>query len=331
MFKRNRTVVLAGALVLEAFARIQRKKKRISFYHRVVVVTGGSRGLGLILAKRFAGQGAHVAICARDPDEVENARKVLESQGISVFAGVCDISRRDEVEKFFAEVREELGPIDVLVNNAGIMRVGPFANIGERDLQETMDVNFWGMVHATYASLPDMIRRKSGRIVNITSIGGMVSIPHLLPYSVAKFAAVGFSQGIQSELARESVYVTTVVPGLMRTGSFVNASFKGRRASEFRWFKLGAITPLLSMNAERAAEEIIEACRHARPEITLGLPAKLFRRFHALYPNLSARLLASVNRILPSADSAPEAREAIPEPGRLYGHGSWDSRKFGEV
>src|SRR5213078_5332449 len=122
-----------------------------------------------------------------------------------------------------------------------------------------MAVIFWGTLYPTLAVLPQMLERRSGRIVNITSIGGKVSVPHLLPYNCAKFAALGFSEGLRAELAKDGVSVATVIPGLMRTGSVVSAEFKGRTEAEFTWFSALARSPLTSMDVRRAARRILAA------------------------------------------------------------------------
>jgi short-subunit dehydrogenase len=173
-----------------------------------------------------------------------------------------------------------------------------------------MDVMYWGMVHLTLATLPQMIQRSYGRIVNVTSIGGKVSVPHLLPYSSAKFAAVGFSQGLRAELAGTGVKVTTIVPGLMRTGSYLNALFKGRQEAEFTWFALGAALPLISMDAERAARQIVQATKRGEAERILSVPARAAAIFHGLFPGLTADLLGVVNRVLLPAAEGGETRMA---------------------
>ena len=131
-----------------------------------------------------------------------------------------------------AEAAELLGPIDVLVNNAGIITVGPFLEMDVEDFDQAMKVMFWGPLYTTLAVLPAMRARKQGSIVNITSIGGKVSVPHLLPYCCAKFAAVALSEGLRTELMPDGIRVTTIAPGLLRTGSHLNARFKGKQADE---------------------------------------------------------------------------------------------------
>jgi hypothetical protein len=152
----------------------------------------------------------------------------------------------------------------------------------------------------TLAVLPGMRRRREGRIVNVTSIGGKVSIPHLLPYTASKFALVGLSEGLRSELAKDGIVVTTVCPGLMRTGSHKNALFKGRHRSEFAWFSISDSLPGLSMNADNAARQILDACERGLGEVVLSLPAKAAVLFHDLFPGITADLLGLVNRLLPA-------------------------------
>jgi short-subunit dehydrogenase len=225
-----------------------------------------------------------------------------------------DVSDREAVEQPIAKVTRHYGAVDVLVNNAGIIQVGPVQTMSVEDYHRALDVMFWGVVYPTLAVLPQMRARRRGRIVNITSIGGLVSVPHLLPYNCAKFAAVGFSEGLRAELARESISVTTIVPGLMRTGSAVNALMKGRREQEFTWFSLGASLPLVSMDAERAARQIVRAAKRGEAERILSIPAALLARFHGLFPGLTTNLLGLVNRVLPrpgaeTPGSAPSTAE----------------------
>jgi short-subunit dehydrogenase len=167
------------------------------------------------------------------------------------------------------------------------------------DFQEAIDTHLWGPLHTTLAVLPEMKRRGQGRIVNISSIGGKLGVPHLVPYSASKFALVGLSDGMRAELAQDGILVTTVCPGLMRTGSPPNATFKGDHEKEYAWFYVSDSLPGLSMNVERAARKILEACRRGDAEVLVGLPAKLGAVARALAPNLTLAMLSYVNRWLP--------------------------------
>ena len=212
----------------------------------------------------------------------------------------CDVTDRDRVREFVAVAKLRNGPVDVLVNNAGVIQVGPLAEMREEDFAQSLATHFWAALYTTLEVLPEMKARRSGRIVNIASFGGKVAVPHLLPYTVGKFALVGFSNGLRSELKRHGVVVTTVCPGLMRTGSHVNADFKGRHREEYAWFAAGNATYGLSMSAECAAARIISACARGDAEVIIGVPAKLAVAFQAVCPNLMAGLLELANdHILP--------------------------------
>ena len=148
-------------------------------------------------------------------------------------------------------------------------------------------------------------------IVNIASIGGKISFPHLLPYSAAKFALLGLSEGLHAELgSKKGVRVVSVVPGFMRTGSHLNAFFAGDQEQEFEWFALGASLPLLSIDAQRAARAIVKATRRGTAQPILGVPAHLAARFHGLFPGTTNRLLALVNSLLPEASKSMFQRGA---------------------
>ncbi|HEY0192806.1 MAG TPA: SDR family oxidoreductase, partial [Kofleriaceae bacterium] len=210
---------------------------------KVVVITGGSRGLGLVLARTLVERGARVAICARDLDELGRARRELEQLGGEVFSAQCDVTDRDDVLNFIAAVEDDFGAIDILINNAGVIQVGPIEHMTADDFEQALSVNLRGPLHAMLAVLPGMRRRNAGRIVNIASIGGRVAVPHLAPYSTSKFALVGLSEGMRAELIKDGIYVTTVCPGLMRTGSPRHGLFKGNHQAEYAWFTIGDSLP----------------------------------------------------------------------------------------
>jgi NAD(P)-dependent dehydrogenase (short-subunit alcohol dehydrogenase family) len=276
-----------------------RQRPAYSFADKVVLVTGGSRGLGLVLARQAADQGARIALCARDRDELKRAAQSLVDRGASVAALPCDLTDRAQVQELIRGVHDALGPVDVLINNAGTIMVGPVQTMTLEDFQEAMQINFWGALYTILEVLPEMRRRQTGRIVNITSVGGKVSVPHLLPYGTSKFALVGLSEGLRAELAHEGIIVTTVVPGLMRTGSPRNAIFKSRHHEEYTWFVLSDSLPPGSMSAARAAAQILRGCRRGDAEVVLGLPAQFAVVFHGLFPGLTANLMGLINQLLP--------------------------------
>ena len=251
----------------------------------VALITGGSRGLGLAMSRELAQQGCRLAICARDESGLEEARNDLQRFGAEVLAVPCDVSDQAQVAAMVEAVTRHYGRIDILINNAGIIVVAPVETLTRADFERVMAVNFWGVLNPTLEVLPGMRARGTGRIVNITSIGGKISVPHLLPYSCAKFAAVGFSEGLRAELADTGISVTTVVPGLMRTGSHLNAEFGGEQHAEYRWFALGASAPYpVAVGADRAARLIVRAARRGEAECTYPVSAVVAARFSGLFP-----------------------------------------------
>lgn len=270
------------------------------FAGKTALVTGGSRGLGLVLARQLIAADAQVAICARTSADVEAAVAELRGKGGTVLGFTCDVSQPDDVEAMVAEILREWGRLDVLFNVAGVMEVGPLDAMTLDDFHEAMNINCFGALHTTLAALPAMRRQRSGRIVNVASVGGKRAVPHMLPYDVSKFALVGLSSGLRIELAQEGIVVTTVCPTLMRTGSPRNAQFKGQHRAEYAWFKVGGSLPLVSMPAERAAAQIIRACQRGDDEVWIGNlfnPAMLASR---LAPGLTNEVLSLVARLLPA-------------------------------
>ena len=281
----------------------RRTRTAPGFHGQIVVITGGSRGLGFAIAQEFATRGAKLVICGRDAEILHEAEQRLLAMRTEVLAVQCDIAQQYEAETLIRQATERFGRVDVLVNNAGQIAVGPIESQTIGDFQDAMNTMFWGTVYTTMATLPQMMQRGSGRIVNITSIGGKVAVPHLVPYCSAKFAAVGFSEGIRSELAKNHVKVTTVVPGLMRTGSHANAVFKGDHQKEYSWFSLGATLPISAMSAHRAARQIVDAAARGAAEITLSLPAKALALAHGVAPGTVSDIMGVTNRVMPGTGS----------------------------
>lgn len=266
---------------------------------KIALVAGASRGLGLLVARELGLRGHRLVICARDGNELATAAQQLRSAGCEVHPWVCDVGDNAAVVDMVNGIEEELGPIDVLFTVAGIIQVGPLTELDHGHFEQALSTMLWGPINLALAVVEPMRRRGRGHIATVTSIGGMVSVPHLLPYSTAKFGAVGFSQGLRSELSGSGVKVTTIVPGLMRTGSHLKALFTGRQGAEYSWFAVGASTPVVSMDAERAARRMVQGVLAGRGMVVLTPLAKIGIRVHGVAPALTAGLLGRVGRLLP--------------------------------
>jgi NAD(P)-dependent dehydrogenase (short-subunit alcohol dehydrogenase family) len=298
--QRRILMTAAGVCLGLAATAWSRRPARLDLRGKTVLITGGSRGLGLVLAKEFAARGARIAISARQKDELDRAKDQLLGTTKDVLTIEADITMREEAENTVRTTEHHFGPLDILVNNAGTMTVGPVESMTTDDFRESLDTHFWAPYFTTMAALPTMRKWRSGSIVNISSIGGKISVPHLLPYSVGKFALTGFSEGLRSELLKDNVYVTTVCPGLMRTGSPRNALFKGQNEAEYAWFSVSDALPILSVSATRAARQIVDACVRRQSELVLSLPAKLGALVHGIAPGMTIDVLGLINKFLPA-------------------------------
>ncbi|WP_413755295.1 SDR family NAD(P)-dependent oxidoreductase [Streptomyces sp. MMBL 11-3] len=286
------------------------------------LVTGGSRGLGLLLSARLARQGCRVTVAARDADELSRgADWIRERTGATVSTVVCDVRDRDAVEAAVRQADSEQGGLDVVVANAGVIQVAPVASLDSGAFEDAMATIFGGAVNTAMAALPHLRRSEAGgRLCIIGSVGGLLAVPHLLPYSCAKAAVGTLGEGLQAETADTKVSVTTVHPGLMRTGSHLQAEFGGRSAEEFAWFSALSGTPVVSMDADRAAERIVRAVQRRRTRLVLTPAARVAGVAHGLAPTAVTRLSGFATRLLPSPP-ARHGADGVAGDRIVQGHG----------
>jgi short-subunit dehydrogenase len=282
-----------------------------SFYRdKIALITGGSRGLGLEIARQICARGGKVILLARGAEELSRAKTELDRFGTEILTIECDLLETAQMQSAVQQTLQRFGKIDILINNAGIIEVGPLAHMQFKDFDRAMRVHFWAPFILYWLIVPQMRTVGGGRILNISSIGGRIAVPHMAPYSASKFALTGFSDAVRAELARDNIYVTTVTPGMMRTGSEVHAQFKGDHSAEYKWFDLASKIPFASISVERAARKILNACEHGKPILVMPLAAYFIIAANAVFPNLMARLMKMANRGLPPQvnQSGNEAR-----------------------
>jgi short-subunit dehydrogenase len=280
----------------------------------VVVITGGSRGLGLAIASRFAHNPVKLVLCSRNLAELELAQDTLRALHTHLkpedfYLVAADLAKPEEAQRLIDETLTRYGRIDVLINNAAVIEVGPIESQTVEIFERTMQVNFFAALYTTWAALPHMRTqtplagsKRRASIVNIASIGGKIAVPHMLPYSASKFALVGFSEGLHAELRHKGIRVTTVCPGLMRTGGEDHAGFLGNAEAEKRWFNFAATTPGVAVTAAYAANRIFHAVTAGRAEITISPQAWLAARIGGLAPETLQYANALTNHlILPKA------------------------------
>jgi NAD(P)-dependent dehydrogenase (short-subunit alcohol dehydrogenase family) len=315
----KRGAILAGFVLAGAIVRRKRRASSSGFKGKVVFITGSSRGLGLALAEEFLQCGARVVISARNPQELAEAHVRLQqltslAEGAAVIQVVCDVTDSSSVQTALNLAQSTFGPIDVLVNNAGIMAVAPLLNQSLERFEEAMDTNFFGALNCSLGVLPTMVARGNGTIINIASIGGLIAVPHMLPYTASKFALVGFSRGLHAEVKSKGMNVLTVCPWLMRTGSHRHAAIGGNKNLEYGWFGASATLPLISVPAHVAARQIVRAAAKGKSELLVSLWAVAAAKVGTGAPALTAAALSLLNRILPAerldaGDSQIEGRD----------------------
>jgi 3-oxoacyl-[acyl-carrier protein] reductase len=184
---------------------------------KVALVTGGTRGIGLAVARSLADDGASVVVSGRDPARLESAAKELESTGASALAVAADAAKREDADRLVEAAKERFGRIDVLVNNAGITRDQLLVRMKDDDWDQVLDTNLRGVFLMTRAAGKVMMRQKGGRIINISSTAGAMGNPGQVNYSAAKAGVIGLTKAAARELAHWNILVNAVAPGLIET------------------------------------------------------------------------------------------------------------------
>src|SRR5256885_6420066 len=289
----------------------------ISYRDKVALITGGSRGLGLEIARQICAGGGKVALIARDSDELARAKTDLDRFATEVLTIQCDLLETAQIQSAVQQTLQRFGKIDILINNAGTIEIGPIEHMQLKDFDRAMRLHFWAPFILYLLVTPHM-RANGGRIVNISSIGGRIAVPHMAAYSASKFALAGFSDAIRAELARDNIFVTTVTPGLMRTGSQIHAKFKGDHSAEYKWFDWSSKIPFASISVERAARKILNACQRGKPALVMPCSAYFIVAANALFPSLTARVMKIMNRSMPPrvSKSGDEARSGAEVRGK---------------
>jgi short-subunit dehydrogenase len=277
-----------------------------SYHGQGVIITGGSRGLGLALAERFLKEGANVALLARDEEELERARTLLHDRagsGCEIYPIVADVTHPEELREALDKARRCLRRVDILVNNAGSITVGDFEWTERKDFDALLELEVHAVVDSVRAVVPWFRAAGSGTIVNISSIGGKLGVPHLASYCAAKFALAGLSGAVGADLAADGIHVMAVFPGPMRTGSTVQIQLRGNHPKEYAWFTAADLLPFISVSPESAARRILRGISNGNAEIIFPMSARLAVMLRNLFPELFTWILRLSGRFFPTGGS----------------------------
>ncbi|MFB6262931.1 MAG: SDR family NAD(P)-dependent oxidoreductase [Bradymonadaceae bacterium] len=271
------------------------------FDGRVVAITGAAGGIGTALAKECADRGAGLAISDIDEEGLEETADAVRSRGAEVRADVVDVSDREAVREWAEEVESSFGGVHYIVNNAGVSATASVEGMSYEDFEWLMSINFWGVVHGTKAFLPRIRRSGGGRVVNVSSIFGVVAPATQSAYASAKFAVRGFTESLRAELALDEgeVGATCVHPGGVATGivrdSRIGDTGPAERSrdevvEEFE-------EELASLSPEETAAEIADGVEAGKGRILVGTDAKMLDTVQRLFSGSYPEPLAYVSQL----------------------------------
>ena len=252
--------------------------------NRTALVTGAASGIGRSLAVGLAARGCSLALADRNVAGLEETERVIATNRVRISRHALDVADREAVAALPAAVEAVHGGLDLLVNNAGVAVGGTFDDVTEADFEWLFEINFWGVVRITRAFLPLLRAQPEARIVNLSSLYGLIAPPGQTAYAASKFAVRGFSQALRHELAGGSVGVTVVHPGGVATSVADSARLPAHMTPEEAARGRAAANSLLKLPPERAAEIILAAVERRQGRVLVGTDAKLVALIERLVP-----------------------------------------------
>lgn len=262
---------------------------------RVAVVTGAGSGIGRATSLALAERGCAVAAVDIEEGSAAQTADLVRTRGGRASAHQADVRDAQRMDDLPAEVAEALGPCQILVNNAGVTTAGAFTDEDLDDLRWIMDINVWGVVHGCRAFLPTLRSADESHIVNMSSMVGLVGLPHNVSYSLTKGAVRSFSEALRAELVTTSVGVTVVFPGAIRTN--ITSSARGGQAARLAELGRSRAAPVLMRPPGAVAKRIVSAVERDRPRVVVGPDAHALSALARLLPGRSGLIGRLTNRL----------------------------------
>ncbi len=259
--------------------------KKMQLRSRTAIVTGAASGIGRAVAISLAQRGCNLALTDINMEGLEETRNLVTEYEVKATIHHLDVSDRQAIMAFPAEVTREHENIDVLVNNAGVTVGGPFEILSNEDFEWVMNINFWGVVHMCRAFLPLLRKSNDARLVNVSSIYGIIAPPGQTAYTASKFAVRGFSQSLRHELQDTNIGVTVVHPGGVATNIAENAKIPEGIPQELVDAKRAEAKSKLTLSPAKAGEMIVKAIEDRKPRILVGNDAKFVSLVERLRPS----------------------------------------------
>ena len=259
-----------------------------------VLVTGAASGIGRETALAFARQGADLVICDVDEKGLDGVASSARALGRRVFARRVDVSKRDQMRSFAEEVHAVGGPLDVLVNNAGVAISGGFLETSLDDWDWILSINLLGVIHGCHFFLPPMVERKRGHVVNVSSVAGFFAPAVLGAYCTTKFGVFGLSEALRAELAVHGLGVTTICPGIIDTPIVGATRRRGKMVAPELQARVVELYKKRGYGPEKVASVILDAVARKRGVVPVTAEAWFLYAAKRIAPSLSARVFSLI-------------------------------------
>jgi NAD(P)-dependent dehydrogenase (short-subunit alcohol dehydrogenase family) len=265
--------------------------------NKTAIVTGAASGIGRALAVALAREGARLVLADLNQAGLAETARLVEADGGKADIYALDVSSREDVYAFADDVDAKFGGADIVINNAGVTQFSKIEDLSYEDLEWVMNIDFWGVVYGTKAFLPQLRRKGSGHIVNISSIFGIISAPAQGAYNAAKFAVRGFTEALRHEMRGSKIEVSCVHPGGVKTGIMRTARFLQHVTTDVREKTWTNFDKLPMMPPPEAAAIIVTGIRKNRQRIIVGNDARMMDWIQRLMPTSYGRIIFRPSRI----------------------------------